>query len=106
LVHEGHKFIGKPGHGTADTNPAYVGAAAYACHPTTLPNVALNNWSPTSQLHDALSLAVPGREVGLLIVAAPVTPFMDRLTEKPGRAQTVVEGDHVRPTGSHMKQIK
>ena len=106
LVHEGHEFIGKAGHGTADTNATYVGASAYACHPTTLPNIALNNGPPTSQLHDALSLAVPGGEVSLFIVATPVTSFMDRLTKQPGWAQTLVEGDQARPTGSHMKQIK
>src|ERR1700689_640495 len=78
LVHEGHEFIGKAGHGAADTDATDIGAPAYARHPTAFAHVALNNGSPAPQLHNALNVAVLSGEISLFIVATTVTPFMDR----------------------------
>jgi len=58
-----------------------IGAPTYTSYPTTLANITLDNRSPTAQFDDALNIAVLGGEFGLLVVAAPVTPFMDGLTK-------------------------
>jgi len=81
LVHERHKFVRKTGHGATDTDAANIGAPTYTSYPTTLANITLDNRSPTAQFDDALNIAVLGGEFGLLVVAAPVTPFMDGLTK-------------------------
>jgi hypothetical protein len=106
LVHEGHEFVGKAGHGAADTDAANIGAPAYAGHPATFADVTLDHRSPAAQFDDALNIPVLGREFGLLVVATPVTSFVDGLTKKPGRAKAFVQGDHGSPSGGHMKQIK
>src|ERR1700677_907837 len=69
LVHEGHEFVGKAGHGAADTDAANIGAPAYAGHPATFANVTLDHRSPAAQFHGALDVAVLSREFGLLVVA-------------------------------------
>jgi hypothetical protein len=81
LVHERHKFVWKTGHRATDTDPANVGAPPYTGHPTTLADITLYNRSPTSQFDDALNIPVLFGEFGLLVVAAPITPFMDGLTK-------------------------
>jgi hypothetical protein len=81
LVHEWHKFVRKTGHGATDADAANIGAPTYTGHPTTLANITLDNRSPTAQFDDALNIAVPGGEFGLLVVAAPITAFVDGLTK-------------------------
>jgi hypothetical protein len=81
LVHERHKFVRKARHRATDADAANIGAPAYAGHPTTLADITLDNWSPTSQFDDALNIPVLFGELGLLVVAAPITPFMDGLTK-------------------------
>src|SRR5580692_7928349 len=106
LVHEGHEFIGKPRHGATDTDATDVRTPAYASHPATFANIALYNRSPTPQLHDALNVAVLFRKFGLLVVAGPVTPFVNRLPKEPSRTKALVERDHGRSPCSHIEQIE
>src|ERR1700677_3093697 len=103
LGHKRHKFIREARHGAADTDPSNIGTTADACHPTTFADVALDDRPPAPQLYDALNIAVLCRKLSLLVVASAVTTFMQRLTEKPGRAKTVVERDHRRLPCGHMK---
>jgi hypothetical protein len=81
LVHERHKFVWKTGHRATDADAANIGAPPYTGHPTTLADITLYNRSPTSQFDDALNIPVLFGEFGLLVVAAPITPFMDGLTK-------------------------
>src|SRR5580698_9057932 len=106
LAHEGHEFIGETGHSATDTDPTDVGTPADAGHPPAFANIALHHRSPATQFHDALNVAILFREFGLLVVAGPVTPFMNGLSKEPGRTKAVVERDHGRPSCSHIKQIK
>src|ERR1700722_3477670 len=103
LVHERHKLIREAGHGAADTDPTDIGATADSCHPTTLPNVALDNRAPAPQFYDALNIPVFFRKLSLLVVASPVATFVKRLTEKPRRAKCFVERDHGCPPCGHME---
>ena len=106
LVHEWHKFVRKTGHGATDADAANIGAPTYTGHPTTLANITLNNRPPTAQFDDALNIAIAGGEVGLLVVAATISPFVDGLTKKPGRAKRFVQRDHGSPPRGHMKQVE
>jgi hypothetical protein len=81
LVHERHKFVGKAGHRATDTDPANIGTPTDTGHPTAFANNTLDNRPPTAQFDDALNIAIPGGEFRLLIVATPITPFMDGLAK-------------------------
>src|SRR5436305_6382244 len=52
-----HELVGEAGHGAADADPAHVGAAADAVHPTALADVALHHRPPAAHLDDALARA-------------------------------------------------
>src|SRR6185295_3763284 len=90
LVHERHELVGEAGHRAADADPADVGTAAHAVDPAALGHVALDHRAPAPELDDALGRAVLGREVPLLVVAGPVTAFVDGVAEQPRRAQGLV----------------
>src|ERR1700722_3913118 len=103
LVHEGHELIRETRHSAANTDPTNIRTAADSCHPTTFPNVALDNRAPAPQFYDALNIPVFFRKLSLLVVAGPVTTFVKRLTEKPRRAKCFVERDHGCPPCGHME---
>src|SRR5579863_5180520 len=81
LIHEGHELVGEAWHGAADADAAHVGAAADACHPSAFGDVAVDYWTPASQLHDALRRAVDFREITLLVVAGSVATIVDSVAE-------------------------
>src|SRR5262245_58923774 len=85
LVHERHELVGEAGHRAADADAADVRAAADACHPAALGDVAIDHWSPAADPHQALGRSVLVREVALLVVAGAVAALVHRLTEEPGR---------------------
>src|ERR1700733_12078766 len=76
LIHERHELVGKSGHRATDANSPHIGAAADSRHPATFGHVALHDWSPTAQFHDALRGSILGREVALLVVAGAVATFV------------------------------
>src|SRR5689334_17012658 len=46
LIHEGHKFVWKSWHGTANTDSADIGTPADPCHPAAFRHVAVHNRPP------------------------------------------------------------
>ena len=99
LIHERHELVGEAGHGAPDADPADVGAAADAAHPSALAHIALHDRSPAPQLHDAEARAVLVGELALLVVSAAVAALVHRLPEKPARPERLVERDQgARPT--------
>src|SRR5690606_19853561 len=76
LVHERHELVREPGHGAGDADPADVGAAADAVHPTALGHVAVDHRAPAPDLHLALGGVVVVGEVALLVVAGPVATLV------------------------------
>src|ERR1700722_3519502 len=81
LIHEGHELVRKSRHGATDANSTDVRAPAYSRHPAALWHVAIHNRTPTTQFHDAFERAILRREIALLVVARPVTPFVHGLAE-------------------------
>src|ERR1700733_6141678 len=106
LIHERHELVREAGHGTANTDAAYVGAAADSRHPSPLGNVAVHYRAPASQLHDALWGAIHFGEVTLFVVPGSIATFMDRLAEQPGRTQLVVERNHGRQSSHLIEQVE
>lgn len=103
MVHEWHEFIWKSGHGASNANSSNIWATPYAGHPSPLADVALHNRTPASQLHDAVTTAVSIRELGLLVVAAPVASFVHRLAKQPRRSEGIVKRDHGGPARRHVQ---
>src|SRR5438094_7009502 len=99
LIHEGHELVGEARHGAADADATHVGAAAHTVDPAPLRHVALDHRAPAAQLHQALGGAILRGELALLVIAGPVTTFVDGRPEQPLWAQRLVEGDHRRRPG-------
>src|SRR5581483_916446 len=68
LVHEGHKLVGKAGHGAGDADAADVWAAADAVHPPALRHIAVDDRPPAADAHQALGRTVLVGEVALLVI--------------------------------------
>src|SRR5215208_803671 len=81
LVHERHELVGEAGHRAGDADSPDVRAAADPVHPATLRHVAVDDWPPATELHEALGRVVVVREVGLLVVPSAVAAFVDGLAE-------------------------
>src|SRR5690606_5911688 len=103
-VHERHELVREPGHGAGDADPADVGAAADAVHPTALGHVAVDHRAPAPDLHLALGGVVVVGEVALLVVAGPVAALVYGLAEQPGRSQLVVQLDGRGQSGGLVEQ--
>src|SRR5580693_2337796 len=101
FIHEGHKLVGESGHGAADADAAHVGAATDSGHPATFGNVAVHDWPPASQLHNALWGSVHFGEIALLVVTGSITALVHGLAEQPSWPQLVVERNHGRQS-SHL----
>src|SRR5579864_6612251 len=106
LIHERHELVRESWHGAPDANAADVGTAADTGHPSAFGYIAVDHWSPTSQLHDALGRAVHFGEVALLVVAGTIAALVDGSSEEPGGTQLVVQRNHRRQTGHLVEQVK
>src|SRR5271156_475230 len=106
LGHEGHKLIRKTGHSAADTDAAYIGAAADSRHPSAFSYVALNHRTPASQFHDASDVTVLIGKFSLFIIAAAVAAFVNCGTEEPARPQPAIERNHRGQSRQLIKQVK
>ncbi len=106
LIHKRHELVRKAWHRTTDADAANVGTSANPAHPSTLSNIALNHWTPASQLHNAKRRPVLLRKLRLLVEAAAVTTFMHGIAKKPRWPQSLIERNHGRTPGSHVEQIQ
>src|SRR3984885_744494 len=106
FVHERHELVRKPRHSAANAYPADVWTPADTCHPAALGDIAIHYWSPAAQLDDALRRAVLAREIGLLVVTSAVASLVNRLSEKPGRTQLVIERNHWGEACDLIEEVK
>src|SRR5262249_30645717 len=100
------EFIWEAGHRAADADAANVRAATDAGHPATFRDVAVDDWTPAAQLHDALGGAVVLGKVALLVVAGAIATLVNGLSEEPRWAQLVIERDHWCAAGNLIQQVK
>src|SRR6185503_14481761 len=84
----------------------HVRTATDTCHPTAFRNVAVNNWSPASQLHDAFRRAIHSCEVTFFVITAAIASLVDRLSKQPRRPASLVEWNHRCESRGNVKQVK
>src|SRR3954452_25411843 len=78
-VHERHELVGEAGHRAADADAAHIRTASDSGHPAALGDVAVHDWAPAADLHEALRRVVVLREVTLLVVAGAVAALVNGL---------------------------
>src|SRR5580693_278760 len=74
FIHERHELVRETRHRAADADTSDVRASPDASHPAALWHVAIDNWSPAAQFHDALWRAVHFRKITLLVIACAIAP--------------------------------
>src|SRR5271165_6283611 len=68
FIHERHKLIREAGHCAADTDAAYIRAAADSGHPSALGHIAVHNRTPAAKLYDALWRAVRRCKIAAFVI--------------------------------------
>src|SRR5262245_55374552 len=106
LVHERHELVREAGHRAADADASDIRTTADASHPPALCHVAVDNRTPTAELHDALWRSVVIGEIALFVVTRAVAPFVYSLAKQPRGSQVVIKGNQRSQCRRLIEKIK